>query len=709
MALDRDRLLAIFGEELEDRRRDLERGLLALEDEPGAEQRRAAVAELFRAAHSLKGAAHSAGVSTIAEVAHGLEDLFAQLRDTGAAPDATHLNTALEAVDRLAGLAEGLAVHDRPQPGPQPPEGPSVRPSGAPGPPARSPTGGREQLRARVSSTDLDAAMAAAGELHLGVSRVGALAESAALTASQVRRLERGWQELRGSLSADPDGSHAAVLADRFGGLLEQARTSAGAVERHAAERGRHLTRAADEVRRTVQQLGLVPFEEVCSGLDRVVRDVAAATGKQARLDVDRGSPELDRTVAVVVRDPLGHLVRNAVDHGLEPPEVRSRAGKPPEGRITVRTALDAGELLVTVHDDGAGVDSAQVRRLASQRGLDVPDAEHDVVQLLFEPGFSTRTDTTDLSGRGVGLDVVRTAVEAVGGSADIRSALGEGTTVRMRLPLTLSTMRAVVLQTAGEVIALPAGAVEGVRRIQADAVTDVGGRSMVVVDDRTVTVADLGRVLGFGHATIDGDDLLVVSLRTVAGDAAAIVDGVVGEQEVWIRPLPGRLRGLRGLLGGAVLGDGRCVLLLSPATWVRAMRQQDGSAATRAPTAATNRARILLAEDAATTRMLEQSILEAAGYEVLAAPDGQEAWRLLQQQGADLVVTDVDMPNVDGFELCRRIRASPRFGELPVVLVTSLADERHRARGLEVGADAYFVKSSFDQTSLVDTIARLL
>lgn len=709
MASDRDRLLAIFGEELADRRRDLERGLLGLEGDPGPELRTELVAELFRAAHSLKGAAHSAGVTRIAEAAHGLEELFAQLRDSGQPPDPQQLRAALAVIDELEELADQLRPDGR--------AGPDTETSGGARADRQRPVtlresrgGGNGQVRARVASEDLDAAMTAAGELHLQVSGITQLSGSISTVASHARRLEREWQELRASPGHAPTEHTSATVARRFDTELQHLTASAIEVERRASEREHRLARAAQDVERAVQRLGLVQFEDVCAGLDRAARDVASTAGKQARLEVDAGTLELDRTVAAVLRDPLVHLVRNAVDHGLEEPDVRTRAGKPPEGRIAVTAVLHAGELVVTVSDDGAGIDVAAIRQAANRRGLDAPADHEQVVQLLFAPGLSTRSTTTDVSGRGVGLDAVRTSVEAVGGSVEIQTGADTGMAVRMRLPLTLSTMRAVVVRCEGEVVALPAAAVARASRLAREAVTDAGGRPMVVIDDRSVAVADLGEVLGFGPASDPANGgLLVIVVRTADGEAAMIVDELIEEQEVWVRPLPGRLRGLRGLLGGAVLGDGRCVLLLSPATWVRAAQQRDRSTAQPPPRTVPDRARILLAEDTATTRMLEQSILEAAGYEVLVAADGHEAWRRLQQHGADLIVTDVDMPGMDGFELCSRIRSSPQFGHLPVVLVTSLADDRDHARGLDVGADAYFVKSSFDQTSLIDTIGRLL
>lgn len=698
MAIDRDRLLEIFGEELEDRRRDLEQGLLALEEGPETSERAGMVTELFRAAHSLKGAAHSAGITAIAEVAHQLEDLFVQLRDNDLAVDGDQWRTAFAKLDELDALASASL--------PGNPVAQGARGAAEEGGPrAAAPAAAQGAgLRTRIASTDLDATVAAAGELHVAVSRGGDLVRAAAQLAADVGALERELRARAGA-SAAPGADASATEAEDTVQRLEEAAVD---LERRTAAHDLDLTRAAASVRRAVHGLGLVAFEDVCGGLDRVVRDVATASGKAARLEVQAGAQKLDRSVAAVLRDPLVHLVRNAVDHGIELPDVRTRQGKDPTGQVVITASPQQGELVVTVTDDGGGIDVDAVRAAAARLGLPEPADDAAAAALLLEPGFSTAPRTTEISGRGVGLDAVRSAVESAGGSLEL-DARRSGTAIELHLPLTLSTMRVVLVRVADEVVALPVTSVERARRHVPDALAEVGGRPVLVLEDRSVAFADLAAVLGFGRTAPAHGASVVLVLRGGTDDAAVLVDAVLDEQEVWVRPLPPRLAGLGGVLGGAMTGDGRSVLLLSPSTWVRAVQRGGHAAVAREDVAEARRTRIVLAEDTATTRMLEQSILEAAGYEVLAAPDGQEAWRLLEQHGADLVVSDVDMPNLDGFDLCRRVRSSPRFGDVPVVLVTSLGDEADRARGLEAGADAYFVKSSFDQGSLIDTIARLL
>lgn len=706
--MDRDRLLEIFAEELADLLQELEHGLLELGEGPPAERRTEIVRELFRSAHSLKGAAHSVGAGEVATIAHELEDAFAQLREDPVGPQAPRPETLLATVDRLAATAARLSAG-------APPGTPAgTDESDGAGPGNQQVSAGRQvgPPRARVPVSDLEEGIVRAGELRLAAERVTVVEREVAVAMSTVRGMHDRWQRLKDALASDDRGAPQAstrVAVDRLDDALEGLAARTGAVQRRMSDADRQLQRSTTALTEAVQRLGMVRFEEVCAGLDRAVRDIAADSGKRARLVISSGDLELDRSVATALREPLVHLVRNAVHHGIEPPAVRQAAGKPQTGRVHVAGEVRSGEIVVTVSDDGAGIDPDAVRAAARRHGIAAPTDDEDAIRLLFTAGLSTASAVTDVSGRGVGLDVVRADVEAVGGTARLTSVPDDGTTVTLILPLTLSTMRAVLVEAGGEWVAVPVTAVDRVLRVAADDIVHVDGRDTVTVDERSVVLADLGRTLGFASSLGERDELPALVVRTTEGSVAFVVDAVRGDQEITLRTLGPRLHDAPGLLGGVVLADGTCGFLLHAPTWVR--RAMQGAATTEGiwHEAAAARSQVLLAEDTLTTRALERSILEAAGYRVTVAADGAEAWRLLQRHGADVVVTDVDMPQMNGLELCERIRSSDRFSDLPVILVTSLADDEDRARGLEVGANAYFVKSAFDQDALLDEIARLL
>jgi two-component system chemotaxis sensor kinase CheA len=455
----------------------------------------------------------------------------------------------------------------------------------------------------------------------------------------------------------------------------------------------------------------MLPFSEVAESLERTVRDAAKTSGKEVAFVVEGGAVELDRSILSALRDPLLHLVRNAVDHGIEPPATRDQAGKPRTARVVVSAELEGTGIEITIEDDGRGIDLDAVREQARRRGIQVPDEDAAAARLVFVPGLSTAKQITEISGRGVGLDVVRHQVERLHGSVDLSSAAHRGTRFVLSLPLTLTTLRALLVRVAGRVYAVPSANVAQLARVRADAFGSIEARPVLLGKGAPIPAVELADVFGVRKTERRATHKVpVVVVRAGERQLALLVDELVAEQEVVAKGMGARLRRVRKFTGATVLPTGEIALIVSAPDVVAAglgLR----TATSVAPAAASRSAprRLLIADDSVTTRTLEKTILEAAGYEVIAASDGSEAWYLLQERGADLVISDVEMPGMDGFMLAEAIRGSKRFRDLPVILLTALDSERDRARGLEVGADAYLVKSAFDQTSLLEAIAQLL
>jgi two-component system, chemotaxis family, sensor kinase CheA len=457
-----------------------------------------------------------------------------------------------------------------------------------------------------------------------------------------------------------------------------------------------------------VRRARTLPFAEACAGLERSARDLAFAAGKRVRLEVHGGALELDRSLLQSLREPLLHLVRNAVAHGLESPSARREAGKPEEGLVTLTARLLGGRVQVVVEDDGRGLDLESIRERARARGLPVMEDAGDV-RLIFFSGLSTAESVTAVSGRGVGLDVVRSQVEALRGSVEVSFEPGRGTRFAVDVPLTLSTLRVLLVTAGGQSFAVEGENVARLLRLVARDVRVVEGRQTWATPQALVPLATLATVLGLPASAPRSRPSAMV-LASGEQRAVLVVDEVVAEQEVLIRGLGPRIRRARHVSGVAVLPDGRMAPLLNAASLVRAAEGRTTPVGLfPAPVEKKARRRVLLADDSMTTRTLEQSILEAAGYDVLACVDGQEAWERLQAEGADAVVSDVEMPRMDGFALTEAVRGSPRFGRLPVVLVTARSKPEDQARGLQVGASAYLVKSAFDQTHLLETLRQLL
>jgi two-component system chemotaxis sensor kinase CheA len=456
------------------------------------------------------------------------------------------------------------------------------------------------------------------------------------------------------------------------------------------------------------------PFADAVADLPRVIRDIAAATGTQVTLEISGENVQADRAVLAQLRDALIHLVRNAVDHGIGTPEQRRAGGKSEQGTIRVNASLIGDRIVVTVRDDGAGLNIAAMRRQLAARGDTVPPDDRAVARLLFLGGLSTRETATSISGRGVGLDAVRAVAERIRGSVDVDWTPGGGTTFTIEAPLTLATVRAVLARIGSTRVAIPSAFVERLVRIDSDALRSVEGRMAIETTGAPAAVASLAAILGppIVDRPPDGPWSLVM-LRVGERRVALRVDELLEEIEVVVRPVRAHGRSaVPHVSGAAMLANGAVALVLNVtavvATALGLPAEMAAVATPRAKTAVKRR-RVLVVDDSITTRTLESSVLEAAGYDVTTAVDGADGWRLLQERGADLVVSDVEMPRMDGLQLCEAIRASSRFKALPVILVTALETPEHRARGLEIGADAYLGKSSFEQEALLTTVRDLL
>lgn len=739
------RLRATFLDELDEVVQTIDRELLALEraSEDGA--RAHAIKELFRAAHSLKGAARAVDVRLVEQACHGLESLLAAARDgtralgpaeiemiftaTAAIAEAGHKLRAGEPLEgsRLAALlpridaAAGITAKAAPT-------AKTATAGDAPLPADRQASG---ESTVRVRADKLDALLARSGELLVARGRLDARADDIAQLAELIERWEADFRTIdkpmqrilhEGAASgARPLGGRGAAYSAhrrveaalaRFRQGFRRVRREIDRLQTAHAHDARVMRQAAVPLEDEVRRVRMVPFADACEGLHRVARDVARQEGKAAEVSIAGGDIEIDRAILEGLKAPLMHLVRNAVSHGIEPPEERRAAGKPTTGRIRITAALRGAQVDIAVADDGRGLDVAAIRELVRKKGLPEPAEDGELVQAILQPGFSTARLVTDISGRGVGLDVVKGRVEALRGTVGLDWAPGKGAVFTLGVPLTLTTIRALLVEVAGQTFALPAANVLKLLRLDAGELLHIEGSPAVSMGGRPIPVASLSESLGLGAGPPreEGRASVVV---VAAGEqrAAVVVDELVDEREVVVKGLGRRLTGVAAVAGATFLPTGRMALILDVAGVVRAALGTRGRGVAAPIPEARQEAkkRLLVVEDTITTRSLLKSLLEAAGYEVLVAGDGVEGLRVLQDKGADLVVADVEMPRMDGFELTAAIRASPRLRALPVVLVTGLESDADKAHGAEVGASAYLVKSGFDQRGLIDAIEQLL
>ncbi len=664
----RRQLSAMFAEELADRVDELRRVAAELETSPGSPEARAA---LHRALHVVKGASRSVGEAPIEAACHRVETQLAEVAVDGLPPTALVYELA-DALDEARGAlrqSTPLSVLRFDRIAATDPVIAEAEP-----PPAVVPAIDDGGETFRVAASALDALVSQSAAVLQARQSLGPVLRAF----EQLREEAAGQVQLRGL-----ERCHRALLAS---------------VDR--------IARASEVLDDQIRRLRLRPFDEVVAGCGRIAREAAAAVGKQVELVIDARGVQLDRVQVEALRDVMVQLVRNAVAHGIESPEVRVAAGKSPRGVVTVEATPHGGALSIRVRDDGGGLDVAWLARLAAERGRSTTDPR-ELAVLMFEPGVSSAPMLTELAGRGVGLDVVRQRVERLHGAVRVEWVAGQGTTFIIELPITVATLRSLIVESGGVAYAVPISALERLVWVTPSAIQRGQTRELIRVGGDWLAIAPLEAVLGKPPARssrrVPG---LVVSHagRRVVLAAERILDAI----EVAFEPLDPRLGRIRCVAGATTLPDGAIALILQTSDLVDAALGTVNIALFAPPTVARAARRVMLVDDSATTRALEASILRAAGYVVRTAVDGEDAWRQLTEARSDIIVSDVDMPNLNGIELTRRLRGSPELASMPVILVSARSTDDDRARGMRAGANAYIVKGSFDQKVLLETLARL-
>jgi len=765
------KLLATFRVEADEHLQAMSSGLLELEKTPAGEQQTQLVEKIFREAHSLKGAARAVNLTEIESVCQSLESVFAALKGRHlvvSAPLFDLLYQAVDAAGRLLAPDAGASGASRPAimelmrrlddalKGPLPdPEMPVLAPraqevapaysSAATAAPAAT-AGVRTRLPApamasetvRVSTAKLDAVMRQVEELLSPRLAAGQRARelretSAALVTwkKERARIQPALRLIEGSLARGGKANGAASESQELPALLEYLDGETlrlktlddrlASLAQSAEHDLRMLAGMTDNLLHDVKEMHLLPFSSLLEVFPRFVREFARDQAKEVELAVQGGDIEVDRRILEEMKDPLIHILRNCIDHGIEKPAARERKHKPPRGTITVTIAQrDSGKVEILVTDDGAGIDAAKVKSAARKLGIVSPDEadlldERDAMALVFRSGISTSPIITEVSGRGLGLAIVREKVEQLGGTISLESRHDAGTSLRMVLPLTLATYRGILIRAGDHLFVVPATAVERVMRVPDKDIRTVENRETIPLDGQTVSLVWLSDVLDMPRTNAAGGpgvnaQAVVLSLGPVR--VAFRVEEILGEHEVLVKALGPQLARVRNVAGASVLGTGQVVPVLNVPdlmkSAVKPMTSSPGLVAAE-KSATTKKQSILVVEDSITARALLKNILESAGYHVTTAVDGIDAYTTLKTGTFDLIVSDVEMPRMDGFDLTAKVRSDKQLAELPIVLVTALGSREHRERGIDVGANAYIVKSSFDQSNLLEVVGRLI
>ena len=745
------RLLATFRAEAEEHVRAISGGLIDLESTPGVEERAPIVEKIFREAHSLKGAARAVNLKEIETVCQSMETVLARAKRREIELDADALDVlhaAMDEIERFLRVTRG----EGPAQDPMKPADvlrrldaiskglPGVEQPGRPDREAPPPPPGVEKKAVeesvRVSADQLDRLLLQVEELvpsSMAVAYRSAELRELARVTSQWKREWAKAQPAASSLrhSLEREGAapqHRALEARRLLEFLEwndeyfrRFEMELHRVSRTAERDHRAMSTMVDSLLRDTKLLLLRPFSSLTEAFPRLVRDLCRQQGKEASLAVRGADVEIDRRILQEIKDPLIHLVRNCIDHGIETPEARERAKKAPRGTITIAIEQrSANRVEVAISDDGAGIDPRKVRDAAVKAGFvsaesaqNMGDAE--CLALIFQSGVSTSPIVTDISGRGLGMAITREKVERLGGDISLDTRPGAGTTFRLLLPLTVSTIRGLLVRAAEQRFIIPVTFVERVASAKKDSIQSVENRATVALGGKAVSFVRLHEVLGLpaSGAGDEGSDRLFMAVLSASEKRIAFqVDEVIAEQEFLVKSLGPQLARVRNVGGAAVLGTGKVVPILNVAdlmkSAVKTPSPPDVLPGSKEP-ASPERKSVLVVDDSITARTLLKNILEAAGYVVRTAVDGAEAFAAIRERGFDLVVSDVDMPRLNGFDLTARIRADKKLADLPVILVTALESREDRERGIDVGANAYIVKSSFEQSNLLDVVRRYM
>jgi two-component system sensor histidine kinase and response regulator WspE len=736
-------LLELFQLETRTQVEVLNKGLLALEHDPTSAPQLEAC---MRAAHSLKGAARIVDLHPAVRIAHAMEDCLVEAREGRLRLQAADIDALLMGADLLQrvatpGVELGSEIDElvtRLSNAPALPAAQAAAPVPKPSdflppipvldePPAAavqrrsSDAGlGEGERVLRVTADTLNKLLGLSSETLVESHWIAPFGASML----RLKRMQAGAVQaldgVRAALAGQALDAQAQAALDDALRLGQQSHQEQSPRPSEVDEFGWRMGHLAQRLYDTALACRMRPFGDGVGGMARMVRDVGRALGKQVRLEIEGESTQVDRDILEKLDAPLMHLLRNAVDHGIEMPQDRLAAGKPAEGRIRLSARHAAGMLLIELSDDGAGISLDRLRVEVVQRKLASAETaarltEAELLEFLFLSGFSTRGEVTEISGRGVGLDVVQTMVRQLRGAVRIQQQTGQGTRFMLEMPLSLSVVRSLLVEVQEEIYAFPLAYVNHALQVRAEDIEQLEGHQHFRFMDRQIGLVSARQILRTGGAAPASETVCVVLVGDHDRLYGVAVDRYVGERTLVVQPLDPRLGKVQDVMAGALMDDGTPLLILDVEDMlVSVQKLVEGGQLSRVDGAgaaeqARRRKRVLVVDDSLTVRELERKLLLNRGFDVAVAVDGMDGWNMLRSEAFDLVVTDVDMPRMDGIELVSRIKADPKLQGLPVMVVSYKDREEDRRRGLDAGADYYLAKGSFHDDALLDAVEDLI
>ena len=742
--IDDPELRSIFKIEFEENIQTLNSELLKLESDVFNTD---ALTKLMRTAHSMKGGARMIGLPDVVTLAHFFEDMLGAVKKEGVELKRHDFDRMYKAIDIIKSLVNEAVTGEAPN---------FVAASvidqiiNGSGEPKTNDEPDSVELHSkitadsqpvtpelqgdiipafsidtiRVASTKLDTLMDLSGELTVSkiqlALRLGKINDLSLLLEDSTRELNSIETALLPQRSENPGlFSEVGLIINRLKNRFDSASVEIGNLSDGISEDNSRLNFVAYEFEEVIKNLRMLKLSNIFNLYPRMVRDISNELGKEVNFIIEGGDITADKKILEEMRDPLMHMIRNSIDHGIELPDEREQQGKQRAGTIKLSANHFAGHITITLEDDGRGLNEKSIIETALRKKLIDEEASKNLThkqihKLIFTPGFSTSKIITDVSGRGVGMEVVQANIDKLKGKINIESETKKSTRFIIELPLTLATLRVMTASVGNHIFAIPVDFIVSVIIVDVAEVFSMEARDTIVFRDEPITIVNLKTVLeleDISDSTMKNvTTFQCIILSSMGEKAGFIVDSLIDEQEVLVKPLGFMLKRVKNVSGSTILVSGDVCMILNPNDLLKSVKSLSASEILETSTPESLRKkRILLVEDSITTRTQEKRILESAGYDVVVAVDGLDGYQKLLINEIDAVVSDVEMPNLDGLSLTEKIRAEKKYLSLPVVLVTSLSSEEQKKRGLESGANAYLTKSGFDQKILIETLDRLL
>ncbi|MCF6355606.1 MAG: hybrid sensor histidine kinase/response regulator [Candidatus Polarisedimenticolaceae bacterium] len=744
-------MLELFQMEEQQQSALLSEGLLSLEQEPLAPK---TLESLMRASHSLKGAARMVGIDPVVDITHIMEDCFVAAQNNKLVLNSDHIDILFKSVDLISQIANSLQelpqwlgtnqnkvnsiqrhlksilasdeecskqqvdVGFEKKSG----HGESLGSSdnGAQINKADSKPQVAEKSDLRIDSLQIDRLMRLAGEASEGSRWIRKHSESLLQLKRKQFELFAAIDHVTGLAMDDLNNGQIQerlhdiqLMASDCRSLLGDRLNSLDGFERKNISVSKRLSQAVITSR-------MQPFGDCIAGFPRLVRDVARKLDKNVKLEIEGKGTLVDREVLSKIEAPLNHLLRNAIDHGIESAGIREALGKTDTGTIRLSAYHMSGMLFITVTDDGQGVDIDGLRKKIIKNGLvhdDLPQmlSDEELLEFMFLPSFSTRDEVTEISGRGVGLDVVFDAVKEMGGMIHTFSTYGEGTTFQLQLPLTLSVIPSLLVKIGGEPYAFPLARIDSVYSVDASDIKAVDGHQFLDIEGKNIGLIAASQVLNLCADHSSNDTVSVVTISNRSSSYGLVVDECFGEQSLIVQMLPKKIGKLKDISAAAILENGISILILDMDDMLRSVEKIISTGLIKdienraSHDYLSNRKRILVIDDSITVREVERNMLESSGYDVDVAVDGMDGWHMIHQYNFDLIITDIDMPRMDGIELICKIKSKGCYKNIPIIVVSYKDREEDRERVFSAGADQYLTKGSFQDNSLREAVEGLI